>query len=740
MRPDIQGLRALAVLAVVVYHVWPTRLTGGFMGVDVFFVISGYLMTLTIWKGIRRAHTAASGPKSTARESISFLLSFYARRIRRLAPAAVVCLLAIMLTTHFIGNFALQIATARQVFASAIFIENWFLADQAVDYLGADAGATAVQHFWSLSIEEQFYMIWPLLLLSCGLVATVITRRHPDAKRRWIGALPLAAILVFTLASFVYGYNLTFTNAPAAYFLTPARIWELSLGGVVAFLPALKGRVGQVLRLGLPWLGAGMIGYALVAWGGEQFPGWRALVPTVGTALAIWAGPAKPVGVGGFSLSSLSRLRPVQFFGDISYSLYLWHWPLIVLVPVVLGTELNANNTVLKILIFAVSGAVAAASYYLVEQPTRKVFTSPRKAEVGSGKKWSRTLGPASKTIALGVLCLTVVVVPARLQQGHAQALTDNVLVRAFEAATDPRQIGFGARSTQHLDQLDYDPYGKSDPAWAQLAVASGYGAVVEKVGAAEFSIQESSGEPVGAHAVFGSTDSDKTILVLGDSHSVMWYPAIDVAAQKLGCKVLAAAAHPGGSSVIYELPTDQGETWPYYAGGNLSVKRNNDRFTWIKENLWPQADYVLVDMAGYKFPRDGKNPGNPTDTAERIAATFRQIEEVTGNKPILIQSSPQTESFPIERAQAALTDGVDEPFIADFAYMNVIKTLLTEIGAADSFDYIPVQDILLDEDGRVHTQIGGVPVYFDNGHVNSIYSASAGEYFAGALRELTGW
>jgi peptidoglycan/LPS O-acetylase OafA/YrhL len=172
-RADIQALRALAVLAVVAYHIWPSRLSGGFMGVDVFFVISGYLMTLTIWKGVSAVANKSSkrsfGDK--LKDSLSFLASFYARRIKRLAPAATICLLAILLAIQLIGNFSLQSETAPQIFASSVFMQNWYLAIQAVDYLGADAGATAVQHFWSLSIEEQFYMLWPLLLLVIGILA-----------------------------------------------------------------------------------------------------------------------------------------------------------------------------------------------------------------------------------------------------------------------------------------------------------------------------------------------------------------------------------------------------------------------------------------------------------------------------------------------------------------------------------------------------------------------------------------
>ncbi|MDR1184076.1 MAG: acyltransferase, partial [Coriobacteriales bacterium] len=365
LRPDIQALRAIAVLAVVAYHIWPTRLTGGFMGVDVFFVISGYLMTLTIWKGVTRANAAAM---HRIRNSIGFLFGFYARRIKRLAPAATVCLLAVLTTTLLVGTFSLQAATAPQTLASAVFMQNWFLAQQAVDYLGADAGATAVQHFWSLSIEEQFYMVWPLLLLSVGLIvfAKSMSRdgriqdkegQTEDGKGR---IAVLVVILVFTASSFLYGFVLTYSNPAAAYFVTPARIWELSLGGVMVFLPTFRHRNS---RLFLPWLGIALIAYSLIIGNGEAFPGWHALIPTFGTMLVIHGGASNPHAKDKsnplISFANVSRLRPMQFFGDISYSLYLYHWPLVILVPFILQTDFNHSGRYLKIAVFVASVMLA---------------------------------------------------------------------------------------------------------------------------------------------------------------------------------------------------------------------------------------------------------------------------------------------------------------------------------------------------------------------------------------------
>ncbi|MCL1839245.1 MAG: acyltransferase, partial [Propionibacteriaceae bacterium] len=234
-RIDIQAMRALAVIAVVVFHLWPNFVPGGFTGVDIFFVISGFLMTTTIIKHIGQEKVFDQKGFRKVVTTIAFLGNFYARRIRRLAPAALVTLGSVLMAVFVSGQYYLQSQTAEQVFSSAVFIQNWTLADKAVDYLGQTDSGTAVQHFWSLSIEEQFYLIWPLLLLVASIIGIVIPTLFKKLKVS--GAIIVPVII--TVASFAYGYYSTITEPAAAYFVTPARLWELSFGGVIAMLPPI---------------------------------------------------------------------------------------------------------------------------------------------------------------------------------------------------------------------------------------------------------------------------------------------------------------------------------------------------------------------------------------------------------------------------------------------------------------------------------------------------------------------
>jgi peptidoglycan/LPS O-acetylase OafA/YrhL len=318
-RPDVQGLRAVAVGLVVLYHLYPSVVPGGYVGVDVFFVISGYLIT---------AHLA----RARERTGRVRLLDFYGRRARRLLPAAALVLTVTWLLSRLWLPSTQLPATADQVRASALYFQNWTLAHDAVSYLAQGQAATPVEHFWSLSVEEQFYLGWPLLFLIAGAVAAVVTRRRPAARRvvrpggtHRIVLLALAAAVV----AISLGYSILETrrNPAAAYFVTPTRIWELGIGGVLSLLP---GRLVQRMsRLGaLAWIGlVAIVVAALRMSGSTAFPGWVALFPVLGAALVLVCGSRAAVA----GPSRLLASRPFVFVGDISYSLYLWHWPMIVL-------------------------------------------------------------------------------------------------------------------------------------------------------------------------------------------------------------------------------------------------------------------------------------------------------------------------------------------------------------------------------------------------------------------------
>ncbi len=352
-RPDIQGMRAIAVGMVVIYHLRPSLLPGGFAGVDVFFVISGFLITGHLWRGYEK----------TGRVS---LLDFWGRRAKRLLPAAALVLAATWVAARFLLPSPDLAGTAAQIRASALYFQNWQLAADAVNYLTASNAATPVQHFWSLSVEEQFYLGWPLLFVIAWLAA-VAARRHGRQHGRRFRGRPIVAGLAGAIVACSLAYSVyeTRVNPAAAYFVTTTRIWELGLGGLLALLPeGLAARVGRHGWLG--WAGlAAVVASAFVLNGSMAFPGALALLPAGGAAALIAGGSA----TGRFGPARLTSVRPMVFVGGISYSLYLWHWPVIVLWSTWSG---QAPNALSGPVLIVVSVVLAWLTRFCVEDPVRR--------------------------------------------------------------------------------------------------------------------------------------------------------------------------------------------------------------------------------------------------------------------------------------------------------------------------------------------------------------------------------
>lgn len=345
-RTDIQALRAIAITAVVLDHLWPTIFTGGYVGVDVFFVISGFLITSHLFGELARAGRIRLG-------------AFYARRVRRLLPAALLVLVVSAGLVFLFLPYPRWERNAIEIAASAGYVENWVLAAFSVNYSALNDSATVAQHYWSLSVEEQFYLLWPLIMIGASLLAVRAGRR--SGRRPIVYALTGIAVLSFA-ASVLF----TAAAPSQAYFVTFTRAWEFAIGGLIALL-AHRIRLRRVWAQLLSALGIVMIVAAVALFGpSTAFPGAAALLPVIGTALIIAAGtPALRLWH-----TPMSASRPVQWLGAVSYSLYLWHWPLIVAAPFVLRAEVR---TPAKIGILVVALILAWLTKRLVEDPGQRL-------------------------------------------------------------------------------------------------------------------------------------------------------------------------------------------------------------------------------------------------------------------------------------------------------------------------------------------------------------------------------
>jgi peptidoglycan/LPS O-acetylase OafA/YrhL len=388
-RRDVDGLRAIAVLSVLGYHLQISWLSGGFVGVDVFFVISGYLIGALILQNVKLGTFS--------------LLDFYARRIRRIAPAFVALIVLVMLLGYFQLLPSEYIRLALSAFYATLSVSNIYFSNH-LGYFDGPAGSQILLHTWSLGVEEQFYLIFPLFVLA-------MTRYAP----KWLNS-GLALVFVISLSLSIVG---VFVDPQATFYLAPTRAWELLLGALLAN-QAWTTTLHSVTRNLLALLGLAMIGFAIIAYTVETpFPGAAAVIPCVGAALIIAAGRS------GTSLVARGlSMRPVVFVGLISYSLYLWHWPVIYFLRA--DAEVLTNRS--RLSIFLCSVALATLSWQFIEKPFRRGFVTTRNRQV----------------VACGLMGLgTVAAVALFLVTEHGLPARFSPEARAYAAYLDTGQAHF---------------------------------------------------------------------------------------------------------------------------------------------------------------------------------------------------------------------------------------------------------------------------------------------------------
>ncbi|GAB3107317.1 acyltransferase family protein [Janibacter alkaliphilus] len=481
LRGDIEGLRAIAVGTVLIYHVGITQMPGGFVGVDIFFVISGFLITSLLLR-----ETIKTGTVSIA--------DFYARRARRLLPAASVVLLFTGVAGWFVLPGAERATLGADVIAATFYVINWALALRSVDYLAEDAAPSALQHYWSLSVEEQYYVVWPLLII-LGLVLARRTRISP--KKLLFGILGVVA-----LASLVYSVVHTVNDPATAYFYTTTRVWELAVGALLAFVVVRLRHLPRGAAEALAALGLVMIGYAaFFITESTPWPGSMALVPTLGAAAIIAAGCARQDTVVARGLS----LRPMQWIGGLSYAIYLWHWPLIILAQAA-WPEIRVRHLVLVGL-----GSIVLAwlTKHLVEDPIR--FNPALSAKASRGLAF----GGASMavTAALGlVLHLAAPQLDEDAEVTGATALVADQQSEDWQVTSDPASVV--------TTSGEITP----DPGLATQDVPLYYDD--------DCQIQPDDAQ-VDPSCTYGVEDGEQTIAMLGDSKMGQWFPAVESIAQR---------------------------------------------------------------------------------------------------------------------------------------------------------------------------------------------------------------
>lgn len=667
-RPDIQGMRALAVGMVVIYHLWPSLLPGGFAGVDVFFVISGFLITGHLLREYRK--TGRIG-----------LLDFWGRRAKRLVPAAALVLTATWIASRFILPATRLADTAAQIRASALYFQNWQLAWNAVDYLKMDATATPVQHFWSLSVEEQFYLGWPLLFLLAALVA-LTARSSADARRvRGQRAVLLLACAVVA-GSLWYSVYYTHANPSGAYFVTTTRIWELGVGGLLALLPERLGRrLGRFGLLG--WVGLGVvIASAFVLSGTVAFPGVLAVAPVGGAAALILGGSA----AARFGPARLMSARPLVFTGGISYSLYLWHWPVIVLWTTWHG---SGAGPVSGPVIIAVSVVLSWLTKVWVEDRVRT-------ASLLAGHGWRSVSTALAAVVPVALVTVYVIGQPGPWN-GHlgpnypgAAALASKVTTVKKEPVLPP-------------------PTGIKLPTYWQQGCL----------------VAESSATP--RECVYGDTANPvATVALVGDSIAGDWFTPLERIAVQRHWKLVTDLHSICPLSAAMMVTPDTGGPYTACHSWGAAVVRNLE--TKVKPDV-----VITSDLSGLATV---KHPGGGAAAQADIGAGMDQYWDKLqghGMSVIAIKESPSMGLDVPECVSQNPTSPTNCDVPRSKAIASDLPTVYATAAASGAVPLINMNSLICGRN-KCPAVVGNVLVYQDSHHLTSTYALTLAPYLESRL------
>lgn len=678
-RGDIQGLRAIAVGAVVFYHLWPEYLTGGFIGVDVFFVISGYLITSHL---IRR-------PPENFRDVITFWL----RRVKRLLPASF-----IVLATTFAGILLLAPITVwrewlSQVLAATFYVQNWKLAASSVDYLAEDNAASAVQHFWSLSVEEQFYFVWPVLI---GLLVAWNRRSSIDSLK-----LVKSGVLFAFVLSLAFSVYLTAHDPGRAYFSTFTRAWELAAGGLIALCPTpMEAFRNSLKATAACWLGIAAILLSACLFNGTMpFPGIAALLPVSGTALVIWLCCTHRL-----SPYRLLSSAPARFTGDHSYALYLWHWPLIILLPYMFGGTLQWWS---KVGLIALALLLSMATKTFIEDRFRVVLDTSRFVTAG-------------RFLAIGSLSLGLLGLAGTFFVGqYEQEQTQDVAAQVENARDTVGDSCFGANSLEN----------ECAPSDGQILVPSPVAAKSDRADAYEDSCWAYDRDNYKRRPVCTYGDGQRKVALIGNSHAGQWLPALQEIAEDNDWTIttyLASRCAPMDGRQEFDAKAKSEGCYDYGQ--------------WIQQQTQAKDYDLIITSNRQSLAMSGHSYEESDDAAE---SGFRKYLETWVDQDIpvvVLRDTPfpgnSVDNIPDCVAEnpshLAACSGDEETWASMDEQYAAAQALPRDVVAT-----VNMNDYLC-RDGQCPAVIGSVIAYFDSSHISATYADSLVPMLAARLSQAT--
>ncbi len=693
-RRDIEGLRAIAVVVVLLYHAHLGPTSGGFLGVDVFFVVSGYLITSLLMKDL-----LLRGARALPR--------FWGRRARRLLPASLLVVIVTLIAGRFMLDPLSQADLANDALWASGFVINIKFA-MGDGYVVSQSMPTPLLHFWSLAVEEQFYMLWPLLLFA-------LTRVRWQTRRFALAIL--AGFFLQSLLAFVWFSE--WARTPS-FFLLPTRAWELIAGAMLALTGGAVLRLSPTLRASAAWFGLFIIGYCVVTYDDTMNLGYAALLPVLGTVVIVAAS-----GSGHFNEpAAYLGMRPMVWVGQRSYGIYLWHWPMLVLIDAKFG-PLSAPA---RIAVLVASVGAAALSFHYLENPVRQsqwLAAVPR-----------RSLMLGASLVAVGALAAVVMInLPNDIRGGGVAAAPTLPLAAPDTAVTSTMSVARSTTAgsttvpgpTTTLQPLP--PVVPLDELLAAQLVALNDGAQITEVPSnADPSVQgvrsdkpwiysdgcilkDGTVEPKVCE--YGDLTSSTLIALFGDSHAAQWFPALEELANTRHWKliVFAKSGCPTADVRIRRTFLDpECIAWRAKVVEQLTV-----------------AKPTMVVMSSAPYDPGGSDVGLDSDEVWRrgLAATLEQVRPTTeklliiGDTPLPIHQIPNCLSKQPRNVRGCLAPRQDS--------VDVSRVQLEgEVAGEHDASFVSVSDWLCGT-WECPVIIGNLILYRDNNHI----SATASRYFA---------
>lgn len=665
-RPDIEGLRGVAVLVVVLYHCGMSLFGGGYVGVDVFFVISGFLITGMLLREIEN-----SGRVSFAR--------FYGGRAKRLLPALAIVLVFVSICSWLILAPLRRATTAGDIIASGLYVNNWRLASQAVDYFQAGLAASPVEHLWTLGVEEQFYLVWPALLLA---VTWWLSKKRKNVRPMVAGTLA-----VVTAASLAYCVYLTHAEAGRAYFSTFTRVWELAIGGLIAVAFVSGRRVSRRVSTVLAAGGMLAILFAVFRYSDRtMFPGLAALAPTLGAVAIIIAGTA------GSERGPLRLLnnRVMRHLGKISYTWYLWHWPLLVFAQALWGKL--AVPTIIAVVLLSYLATVATNVY--VEEPLRHSATL--------------TKFPGKALMLGAVLTIVAVVLGVVVHMSSSDiktAPTSKVAgAKQLEASKAPQKKVHEIRPAPRTAEKN-------------RGIMKRDGCLVE--------VKGTKSPP----CVYGDPHGKKTVVLYGDSHAMQWFPALNSIAKKKHWKLvgLTKSGCPPIKATVYNT-----ELKRRYTECNTWQANTEKRIKDLKPDMIVTSQRAVYSVMHGNKRVDGSSSAKIM--TKDAASNLRHLKKFS-NHVVAIKDDPHP-SFDVPDCVSKHPKALDKcvlPQDKALGYSPVVKDAAKKVGGVDLIDPTPK----LCQKGKCPAVIGNALVYRNSDHLTPTFVKTLTPWFAGKLPSL---